>query len=214
MAVTDSVVVPKIKSYTVNGDSSYSTSTGVVLDFTADFSLIRGVLISLETRGSLSGVDWNLGDMNQDRSNTFSPGKTFLILRSAKYDKMTLGNVSGLPSGVTAQTSKFAAGTTTGSSHTHTIDHNHPATESGVPIIVNGQPNATAGGVAITNHTHTVDLANFTGSSAANTHTHDRSFEYNHTHPINQSETDAALTEVTNGTNLSTTVWRVMVIGH
>lgn len=212
MPTLDTTTVPKIKAITVNGPSSYATG-GFTADFSADFSFVRSVRLSIETRGSLATDEYEVTAYNQDSSGVSSPGKCVIKLQIGKYRKTTVSSVDPQPAGITVQAAKTATGTATGSSHTHTIDHDHPSTETGTPTNAGNNTNAAAGGVAYAGHTHTVDIGNFTGSSGASTHTHDRSFEYDHTHSLTFSTENVTMSEVASGTNLSTTVWRALVIG-
>lgn len=213
MPTLDTVTVPKIKAVNLSGPSSYTTG-GFTADFSADFSFVRSVRLVIETRGNLVSDMYEVTAYNQDNTGAFAQGKCVIKLNKDMYDKMTMGNVSSQPGGVTVQASKTSTGTTSGSSHTHAIDHNHPSVESGAVATAQlANWNTAVGGGPLAAHTHTFDLDNFTGSSGANTHTHARSFEYAHTHPITQAETNVTITEVANATNLSTTVWRALVIG-
>lgn len=215
MATSDTVYVPKMVAGNFSPPSSYTTG-GVLLDLSADFSFLNALKLDVETLGVLMPVI-QVHTYNSDLAGAFAQGKAVIKFMRCRYDKTTVGAVASLPGGVTAQSAKFAAGTTTGSSHTHSIDHDHPSTTSGVVIPQGGagnNPDAAVGGPDLVGHTHTVDIAAFTGTSGAATHTHDRSFEYDHDHSITTTETAGVLTEVANGTDLSATVFRYLAYGQ
>lgn len=213
MSVQDTVTVPNIVYGDKAGPASYATG-GFELDLTADLEFLDFLSVEIETNGSLLPCRFRY-TRNQDTTGAFAPGKAVIKIMREQYDKLTFGNVSGLPGGVTAQSGKFAAGTTTGSGHTHSIDHDHPSTTSSTPT-----PSGVGVATGIVDadlpelHTHDVDIANFTGSSASDTHTHDRSFEYDHDHGLTETTTDTALTEVAAATNLSTTTLRYFAVGQ
>ena len=212
MSVSDIVTVPFIVYGNVSGPASYATG-GFQLDLTASLSFIRYLSLEIETIGSLASDEYEV-ILNQDTTGTFAPGKATIKLLRDRYDKFSIGAVSGNPGGTTVQASKTATGTTTGSSHTHTIDHDHPSTTSSAPTAAGAGVDAAAAQPAVAGHTHTVDIAAFTGSSATGTHTHDRSFEYEHGHAIGTvTDTAVSLVEVANATNLSTTTWRYLAVG-
>lgn len=212
MSVSDTVTVPFIIYGDVSGPASYATG-GFQLDLTASLSFIRYLSLEIETIGSLASDEYEV-ILNQDTTGTFAPGKATIKLLRDRYDKFSIGAVSGNPGGTTVQASKTATGTTTGSSHTHTIDHDHPSTVSGSAVAGGAGVDAAAAAAAVAAHEHNVDISNFTGSSATGTHTHDRSFEYAHGHSVGTvTDTAVALTEVAAATNLSTTTWRYMAVG-
>lgn len=213
MSVSDTVVIPFIVYGNKSGPASYATG-GFELDLTASLSFIRYLSLEIETVGSLASDEYEV-ICNQDTTGAFAPGKATIRLLRDRYDKFSIGNVSGNPGGTTVQASKTATATTTGSSHTHTIDHDHPSTASSVSTAGGAAVDSGAGGAtSMVNHTHTVDIPAFTGSSAAETHAHDRSFEYEHNHTVGtQTDTAASLVEVANATNLSTTTWRYYAVG-
>lgn len=212
MSVQDTVTVPKIVYGNKSGPASYATG-GFELDLTADFRFIDFLTVEIETNGSLVPSRFRY-TRNQDTAGAFAPGKAVIKIMREQYDKLTFGNVSGLPGGVTAQSVKFAAATTTGSGHTHSIDHDHPSATSGTPNAAGGSVGAAIGGAAHSEHTHTVDIASLTGTSGSQTHTHDRSFEYDHDHSLTETTTDTALAEVSATTNLSTSTLRYFAVGQ
>lgn len=212
MSTSDTVTIPFIVYGNVSGPASYATG-GFELDLTASLSFIRFLSLEIETIGALTSDEYEV-ILNRDDAGAFAPGVATVKLLRDRYDKTTLGNVSGQPGGVTVQASKTATGTTTGSGHTHTMNHDHPSTTSSVPTAVAPGVDAAAAMAAVDEHTHAVDIANFSGSTASATHTHDRSFEYEHGHAIGTvTDTAVSLTEVANATNLSTTTWRYMAVG-
>jgi len=212
MATSDTVTVPKIKVGNWSPPASYTTG-GVELDLSVAFSFLNAVKLEVETIGSLMPV-MQVHSYNVDTSGAFAQGKAVIKLLRVRYDKITVGAVSGVPSGVTARNTKFAAGTTTGSGHTHAIDHDHPSVTTATPTVGGTGADGALGGVAVVGHTHTVDIANFIGSNTSATHTHDRSFEYDHDHGITHTETAASYVEVAAGTDLSTTVFRYRAYGQ
>lgn len=212
MATTDTVTVPLVFTGNVSGPASYAAG-GFLLDLTANMSFVRFLSLEIETRGSLLSDEYEITP-NRDLAGVFSPGKAVVKLVVDRFDKFSIGNVTGKPSGVTVRAAKHAAGETTGSSHSHTIDHDHPNTTSSQPTAGGDGVGAAVGGIAIATHTHDVDIPNFTGSTpAGGLHTHDRSVEYDHNHAINNTETDASIVEVTAGTNVSGTTWRYFAVG-
>lgn len=211
MATTDTITGLKAKVYSISGPASYATG-GFAVSASADFSSILAIEPEITTRGSLPACDFEVAN-NVTTAGAESLGNGVIKIVTKTYDKATMGAVSGNPGGTTVQASKFAAATTTGSTHTHAIDHDHPATDSGAMIASGGAAAANAAGPALSTHTHSVDVAAFTGNSGTDGHTHDRSFEYQHSHSLSESTTDATATELTNGTDISTTTFTVTVYG-
>lgn len=212
MSVSDSVSVPFIAYGNKSGPASYATG-GFELDLTAQLSFVRYLSLEIETVGSLASDEYEVL-LNRDTSGVFAPGKAVIRLLRDRYDKTTVGAVTGEPGSVSVRASKFATATTSGSSHTHSIDHDHPSTTSGTPTAAGSGVDAAAAAAAVAGHTHSVDVANFTGNSAATTHTHDRSWEYEHGHAVGTvTDTAVSLVEVANATNLSTTTWRYFAVG-
>lgn len=149
----------------------------------------------------------------------------FLISRSGanftfkimvfSYDKLTaVGNMTGLPSGVTAATSSgqsYVADT----AHTHATDHDHGSFTSG--NLVTG-----AGGVAldavgskdVLGHNHAVDIPAFTGTSGVGgSHTHTTNNIYEHQHSLTNTSTDGTFVELANGTTFGATRFNYMAVG-
>lgn len=211
MAVKDTITGVKAKTYTVSGPASYATG-GFLHDASADFSSIGFVKVNVSIRGPLPPCDYELL-LNRDLSSVEAFGKAVIKVVRGRYDRATMGNPISLPAGTATQSALFAAGTTTGSSHTHTMNHDHPSTESGDYISGGGNANASVGQPPIASHTHTVDIANFTGSTTATTHSHVRAFEYDHSHTKTVANVDLSVVELANGANISTTTFKVTVFG-
>lgn len=130
------------------------------------------------------------------------------------YDKLTaIGNITGLPAGVTAATTSgqsYVADT----AHTHATDHDHGAFTSGNAV-------SGAGGVAIDavgskdvlGHNHTIDIPAFTGTSGVGgSHTHTSSNLYQHQHSLTNTSTDGTLVELANGTGFGATRFIYMAV--
>lgn len=212
MATSDSVVIPFIVFGNKSGPASYAAG-GFELDLTAQLSFVRYLSMEIETVGSLPSDEYEVL-LNRDTAGVFAPGKAVIRLLRDRYDKTTAGAVSGQPASVTVQAAKFAAANTTGSSHTHSIDHDHPSTVSSTPTAAGAGVDAALAQPAVAGHTHAIDVPNFVGSSTATTHTHDRSYEYAHGHSLGTvTDTAVSLVEVANATNLSTTTWRYLACG-
>lgn len=142
-------------------------------------------------------------------------GSATIKVMVESYQKLpaTLGNVSGLPGSVSARATSGGVESVFTTGHIHTIDHNHavtpastaPAGASAATLALALQPNATT-------HTHTLDLPNFTGNTAAIVfdHTHIWNSIYQHQHSVTNTETNVALAELTAGTNISGASWQWM----
>lgn len=215
MAVQDTVTIPKYHTQDLTGPASYA-SPGIVVDMSTTFAFLRYVEPAITTVGNLPPCKYEI-TLN-DNQGTYAMGKATIKLMRDRYDKQANGagemDITGKPSGVTVRTVKFATAESTNSPHTHSIDHDHPSATSGTPTAGGDGVNAALGLPAISTHTHTVDVAAFTGSTpSSGQHTHDRSFEYDHNHSVTTTSTRMTATEISNGTNLSTTVWKLLVIG-
>lgn len=152
-------------------------------------------------------------EMNVDSAGSETFGKAMVKLVRERFDHATVGNVSGNPAGTTVQAALFAAGTTTGSSHTHAFDHDHPI-ESTTSTNAAGLGVATGGAFNIDDHSHTFDVANFVGTTTATTHAHNRAFEYDHDHSVSApTVTDVAATEVASGTDLRAVTFTMAAYG-
>lgn len=208
----DTVTIPKIVVGNVSGPASYAAG-GFELDLSASFAVLHFFKPVIETAGVLEAEEFEVG-INQDTTGALSYGKVVIKIYRDRYDKFSIGAVSGLPAGTATQAAKFAAGTTTNSSHTHTIDHDHPATVSAAMTAAGGAVVSNAAGGAMELHTHSVNVPNFTGNSGANTHSHERSFEYEHSHSFTDAETDISLVEVAAATDLSGVTFRYIAAGY
>ena len=208
---SDTITGAAVATGNVSGPASYATG-GFLLDLSADLSSLGFLDLVPTTVGVLPPCHL-VFTLNRDLSGAFAPGQAVVKIMRDRYNKASVGNVSGNPASTTVQAAKAAAGTTTGSSHTHTMDHDHPNTTSSVNGTGGGAVVALAAGVALSAHTHDVNVANFTGNTAASTHTHDRSFEYEHDHPVTQAASNAISTEIAAATDLSGTTWRFYAIG-
>lgn len=212
MAVTDTLSGVMAKVYSVTGPASYATG-GFLKDVSADFSWIGFVDIIVNVRGVLPADDFEFLH-NRSLAGAEAFGQVVVKCNRGRYDKASIGDPSGNPSGTTVRAAKFAAATTVGSNHTHAIDHDHPAVNSANETASGTLGVLLAGGGGnMRNHLHSFDVPNFTGSGGASTHTHDRSFEYGHTHALNTSTADATLAEIANGTNLSGVTFVLTVYG-
>lgn len=189
----------RIDTGSTTGPASYASGFTVATGLTTlnHFKIIvsvPGVLPHCEFRISRSGAN-----------------ATVRIFRHM-YDKLTsIDAVSGLPSGVTAQSTSgqtYDADTT----HLHSMAHNHPSTTTSTMNGASGGAVVDAiGSKDILTHTHDVDLTNYTGNTGVGgTHTHTWDNIYQHQHSVTNTETDPTLTEITNGTDLSgvTFLWR------
>ncbi len=211
MAVLDTITGARVAAGDISGPASYATG-GFLLDLSATFSTLGFVDLSVETLGTLMPVHY-VFTLNKDLTGANAPGKCVIKVMRDRYDAMTVGNVSGNPASTTVQASKTATGTTTGSSHDHAMNHDHPIATSGAMSAAGGAVVALAAGVQLVGHTHTVDVASFTGNTTATTHAHDRSVEYEHNHAPTVAETNAASVEVAAATNLSGVTWRYLASG-
>ena len=211
-AITDSTTGAKVKAYSVSGPASYATG-GFLLDISADFSWLGFLDCRVSVPGVLGPVEFEIL-LNKDLSGAEAFGKAAVKIVRGRYDKATIGAPTGNPASTTVSATKVAAATVTGSSHTHTIDHNHPAVASATetPAGTLGV-NLAAGGANMRNHTHMFDVPNFSGSTAAATHTHDRSFEYDHSQNRTETTTAIAAVEVAEAKNLSTCTFLILAYG-
>lgn len=212
MAVTDTINNKDVFTGDVNGPASYSTG-GFVVDLSASLSTLEYLELAITTVGAnLPPCHYEI-QLNRDAS-AFAQGKALVKIMRDRYDEASVGNVSGEPGGVSVRAAKFATGLSTGSSHTHGINHDHPIATSAVPTAGGDGVNAGIGGLSIADHTHTVDVASFTGTTpSGGTHSHDRSIEYDHNHSVTNTQTNSASVEITAGTNLSGTTWRFLAVG-
>src|SRR3990167_906275 len=192
------------------GPTSYPTG-GFVIDLTKTFSSINffdNPVVKKGSRGSLPAVRYEI------TRNSPTAGKVTVKIVRKRYDRTsTVGNVSGQPVGVTVQASSGVASSSE-SSHTHSIDHDHAAFTSGAASTGAGQVLLDVLGPSLSTHTHTLNLANLTGTSGAGTsHNHTDNSIYEHTHNITQTSTSYASSELPNATNISTTIFYICAHG-
>lgn len=214
MAVSDVTSGAKLKVFTATGPASYATG-GFLLNASTDFSWIGFLDIIATVRGpNLTGpFDFEILP-NRDLAGAEALGRVTIKLNKGRWDRATLGGVTAQPGGVTIQAAKTATATST--SHFHGIDHDHPVVTSG-PVVASGLLgnllDALGPANAMLTHTHTFDVPAFVGSTPSVSHTHDRSFEYDHTHAATEAVTDISLVEVAAGTNLSGATFKMTVYG-
>src|SRR3990167_2084443 len=171
--MSDTVVIPFIVYGDKSGPASYSTG-GFELDLTASLSFIRYLSLEIETIGSLASDEYEVV-CNANSSGVFTPGVATIKLLRDRYDKFSIGNVSGNPASTTVQASKTTTATTTGSSHNHTIDHDHGSQNTGTPTAAGAGVDAVIGGPNIAGHIHSAHIAAFTGTSTREAHLQDGS---------------------------------------
>ncbi len=209
---TDTTTGAKVKAYSVAGPASYQLG-GFLLDASADFSWLGYADCQISVLGVLGPCEFEVL-LNRDLSSVEAYGKATIKVVRGRYDKATMGAVSGNPASTTVQGAKTATATTSGSSHTHTFDHDHPSVVSATETASGALGvNLATGGGNMANHTHTFDVPAFTGSTTATTHTHDRSFEYDHSHSRTEGSVAVAAAEVANATNLSTCTFSILLYG-
>lgn len=211
MGTLDTATGAMVRAYSQAGPASYAAG-GFLLDASGEFNWLGFVDVTVAETGSAL----EFGDveilLNKDLSGAEAFGKAAIKLNRARYDRLTLSTQTGLPAGVTAQTAVFAAGTTSGSSHTHPIDHDHAAVNSSGVNAAGGATN-TGAGTELELHTHAnFNVANYTGSSGSSTHAHDRTFEYEHGHGLTSAATALTLTEPT-GVDLSAVTFKMLAVG-
>lgn len=192
-------------------DTSYPTG-GFVVDLTKTFSTINFLDSPVVKKGS-RGANLPAVRYEITRNSPIAGKATIKIVRK-RYDRTsTVGNVSGQPVGVTIQAASGVASSSE-SSHTHAIDHNHTSFSSTAASVGTGQVLLDVLGPSLADHTHTLDLPNLTGTSGAGTsHNHTDNSIYEHSHAITQTSTSYASSELPNGTNLSGTTWYMCAHG-
>lgn len=192
-------------------DTSYPTG-GFVVDLSDTFSTINffdNPVVKKGSRGS------NLPSVRYEITrNSPSAGQATIKIVRKRYDRTsTVGNVSGQPSGVTIQATAGVS-TSSESSHTHSIDHDHGSFASAAASTGAGQVLLDVLGPSLANHTHTLDLPPFTGTSGAGTaHDHVDNSIYAHSHSATQTSTVYASSELPNATDLSGTTWYMCASG-
>lgn len=213
MSTQDTITGAKAKTYSVTGPASYATG-GFLHDASADFSWIGYIDIAVATRGVLPPCDYEM-DLNVDTSAAEALGKAVIKVVRGRYDRATLGAATGKPSGVTIESALTATATTSGSGHTHSINHTHT---SPVTSLSNNAPGSlgvllASGGGNSHHHTHDFTIPAFSGTSSSTTHSHNRSFEYDHSHGNTQATTNVSLVEMANTTDLSGVTFKLTVYG-
>lgn len=190
------------------GTTSYTTG-GFVIDLTPTFSSVNSATLRVVTQGA------NLPACRYEYDlNAPAVGKVTVKIMKKMYAKTTsVGNVTNQPASVTVQATSGVASSSE-SSHTHPIDHDHGSFASAANGTGGGQVLLDAVGPNLEIHTHTLDLANLTGTSGAGTsHNHTDNSIYQHQHGATHTATNLTSTELANGTNLSGTVWSLIVSG-
>lgn len=193
------------------GPTSYATG-GVVVDLSKTYSTIHSFDWTVKTRGANLPASLYIYSLN-----TPSAGKVTVKIMRKRYDQVSsVGNINSgsQPTGVTIQASSGVASSNE-STHTHSIDHDHGSFNSPTATLSGGQGLLDAlGPLGMPNHTHAIDLPNFTGTSGAGTaHNHVDNSIYQHQHSLTYTETDYHTVELPNATNLSGTEWTLMATG-
>lgn len=175
------------------GPASYSG--GIVV--TTDLASVAFFSAEIDNPAALESVEFRY------ELNTPSAGQVRVRLRRATYQQPTaVGNMSGLPSGVTARGT--SGGTYSGVGHVHTGSHDHAPTGASDPpasggtgtIVLAATPNMST-------HTHTVDFpSGGTSLVSESAHTHTWNTIYEHQHGITNTTTAVDRTELS-GTDLS-----------
>lgn len=188
----------------VTGPASYSTGG---FTWASGLSTVENANIGVTTPGA------NLGQVEFDLS--YSGGTVTIKVMRRNYDKLTaLGDLTNLPTGVSAATVKDQTYDTV--SHTHAIDHDHAATPASTTQANKGGANPTtlAASANFTTHTHTLNLPNHVQNAVnESAHTHTWNNIYEHQHTITNTSTNATMTELTNATDLSGTTFMIFAVG-
>ena len=190
------------------GPTSYPTG-GFTIDLDPTFSSLNSLRLVVKTRGA------NLPLARYEYTyNSPAVGQCKVKIMKEMYDRVSnVGSVTNQPSGVTVQSTSGQTSSSE-SSHTHSIDHDHPSFSSGINNTGGGQVLLDALGPNLENHTHTLDLPNFTGTSGAGTsHNHTDNSIYQHQHNVTHTSTNMTSTELANGTDLSGTTWLLVASG-
>lgn len=197
--------------HTITGqweEASYTTG-GFTIDLSVTFSSLNFLDIA-ETIGAppSQSIEYVIV------LNSPSAGKAKVKMLRHRYEKVTaIGNSANAPSGVTIQT---VSGQTSSSesSHTHAIDHDHGSFNSGSPSDSGVDTLLAVSVVNLTAHTHELDLPNLTGASGAGgSHNHTDNTIYQHSHDLTYTGTDETQVELTNGTSLAGIVWDICAMG-
>lgn len=185
------------------GPSSYTTG-GFVVDLDATFSSLNALKLAVETVGA------NLPVCHYEITlNSPSPGRATVKIMRHRFDQVTaIGNVTNQPAGVSILA---ASGGVSGSesTHTHSINHDHGSFSSAINGTGGGQVLLNAVGPNLEQHTHTLDLPAFVGTSGSGSaHTHQDNSIYQHGHSITYAGTNLASVELPNSTNLGMPYFR------
>jgi len=185
------------------GPASYSTGGFTV---TTTLANVDSASVKIKVRGA------NLaGCLIRPVRDSPSAGSLKVIIYRCLYDKLTaLGDLSGLPSGVTTRTT--SGGTYDAeAAHVHSMAHDHAAaTTSTMAGAAGGIPHAL-NNIELSTHTHSADPPNFTGNTGAgSSHTHTWDSLYQHQHTPTQTATDMGLVEATAGTDFSDCTFYVL----
>lgn len=192
------------------GPSSYPTG-GFVIDLSKTYSSLNSIdlVVKKGSRGNLPSVQYEIA------YNSPSAGKATVKLMRKRFDRTsTVGNITGQPAGVTIQAASGVSSGAPNVSHTHSVAHDHGSFTSEGPTNSGGVVELNAVGPNVLSHTHTIDIPNLTQTSTSeSTHTHVDNSIYQHSHSITQTVTNYTSVELSNATNLSTTVWYVAATG-
>lgn len=93
MITSDAVSVPFIVVGDKAGPASYATG-GFLLDLSGSLSFVRYLSLEIETIGSLASDEYEVL-LNRDTAGVFAPGKAVIRLLRDRYDRTTVGAVSG-----------------------------------------------------------------------------------------------------------------------
>lgn len=185
----------QVETGSTAGPASYATG-GMVI--TTTLSTVNFFMVNLEVADA---------DLSSYRPvftrNSPGAGQVTVKLMRKRYDKLTaIGNMSGLPSGVTARSTN--GGTYDAVSHLHTINHDHGAVTSATPTTGGVGVNTVLGSGNYSTHTHSFDVPAFTGNSGSEAaHTHTWNNMYEHQHATTNTATTATLSELPNATDIS-----------
>lgn len=193
------------------GPASYATG-GFVVDLSATFSSLNSVKLAVKkgSRGSLPGgrLEYLL--------NTPTAGKVTVKVQKYQFTLLSaIGNVQGQPVGVTVQGASGAV-TSAEAAHIHTIDHDHSSAASSAATNTGAAVNSalTTLNQNVGSHTHSVNLPNLpVNSGAGSSHTHADNNVYQHQHSASLAATNLSSAEVSNATNLSTTLFYGIATG-
>ena len=194
-------------SYT--GPSSYTTG-GFEIDLSNTFSSINSATVQVITQGANLPACRYEYDLNAPLA-----GKITVKIMKRMYDKTTsVGAVSGQPAGVTVQAASGVASSSE-STHTHTITHQHGAFNTGInQNNAGGQVLLNAVGANLEQHTHQMNMSNLVATSGAGgAHNHTDNSIYQHQHGETYTATNLTSTELANTTDLSGTKFSLLVSG-